>query len=79
MQKYRNKINFISNKLGPKGVNELEKISTAFYVTQKFPEKSVQDRAVALTNFKPHIPTNEAISAVNELDDIAQEATGFLN
>ncbi|MBN1902212.1 hypothetical protein JW926_12885 [Candidatus Sumerlaeota bacterium] len=69
------KINFISSRLGNKGVAELEKLGTALFVTLK--ERQLVDaskRAQRINSIKPHISLEEATTAIREVDQIIHEA-----
>ena len=67
------KISFVANKLRDRGVYELEKLATALYVTLSSEDASIQQRANAICKVKPHIPSNEALAAIEELDGIRAE------
>jgi uncharacterized protein YwgA len=71
-KRYAKQIEFVAQKLGPKGVSDLERISTALYATlEGWPE---QDRAERIIELKPHVTPQEARQAVNELDSIRNNA-----
>lgn len=71
---HNNSIAFVAEKLGAKGVNELECVATALYVTQQAEsDASVETRADLLTRLKPHIPTESATAAIKEVDHIIEE------
>ena len=73
--KYQESIEFIVERLGGKGVIELERLATAFYVSNRLEEgKSVFIRANRVTKLKPHIPPEKARDAVREVDRIASAA-----
>lgn len=74
LQKYDRPITFVAEKLGTKGVDELERVATAFFVTEH--EKRDTDakaRARILTDLKPHITADAALAAVVESDGIQSE------
>ena len=72
MAKYEGSIAFVVEKLGGKRVVELERLGTAFFVTNRLKEgKSVFVRANKVTELKPHITTEKARDAVGEVDRIA--------
>ena len=68
-------IEFVAEHVGSRGVAELERLSTALYVSLKNWEASVQDRAEALHTLKPHVPMDLALAAVRTLDEFRREAT----
>lgn len=75
LEKYDDKISFVAEKLGNKGVADLERLATALYVTQRAGiGPSIDDRAAKLTALKPHIGRDDALSAVIEVDQVIEEA-----
>jgi hypothetical protein len=79
LAKYENCIFFVAEKLGGKGVAELERLATAFFVTESLGEDSpVTERAQELNRLKPHISEESAAFAIEEIDKIKQEAVGCL-
>lgn len=70
--KYEKQIGFIAEKLGSKGVVDLERLATAYYVTLKTPEDTSEERAAAIIKLKPHISFESAKQAVHQVD-------GFIN
>lgn len=76
--KYRQKIDFVAEQLGEKGVQELEQLATAIYVTLKDSNGvAAKERARELNRLKPHIEIEEALQAVNEADRILREASSM--
>lgn len=64
-------IDAIAAFFGGRGVDELEKISTAWYVTEALgQEATVGSRAKRLTEHKPHVALSEAEKAVAESDQL---------
>jgi hypothetical protein len=75
LDEYGNRISFVADKLGRKDVAELERLATAFYITEELgPYASVEERAGRLTEVKPHIPRNLAAAAVTSVDSVIAEA-----
>jgi len=68
---YGEKIEFISEFLGEKGVVELERLTTALYVSTF---ETTEDRAVRVNALKPHISIEKAHSAVSEIDKMISSA-----
>ena len=65
------------NKLGPKSVTELERLATALFLKQRVEAGvSIDDRSKQLTELKPHILLESAKAAVEEVDQIIEEAQG---
>ena len=80
LEKYDDSITFVAGKLGNKGVTDLERLATAFYVTQRAEAgASVDERIEKLTQLKPHIPSESARAAVEEIDLIIEEAQGHFD
>lgn len=75
---YEDGIEFAAKAAGSKGVMELEKLATALYVRIKQMEQgvqaSVEDAAQRLVELKGHIPIREAMEAVEEIDQLQEEA-----
>lgn len=73
--KYEPAITFVADRLGDKGVVELEQLSTALYVTRELGEgSSVNDRAKLLVGYKPHVSLDAAQAAVRTVDEIIAAA-----
>jgi uncharacterized protein YwgA len=74
MQQYAKEIDFVAERLGSKGVVDLEKLATALYVTEKLGENATaEQRAKQIHVYKPHVSESEALEAVNEYDQIARD------
>ena len=76
IKKYAPRSGFVAEKLGKKGVTELERLGTALYVTNN-PDRDVKDRALCIQALKPHISKEQAREAVKEVDAISKEAEKF--
>ena len=74
LEKYGTAVAFVANRLSNKGVSELERLATAFYVNLREDKTSVDERATRLTELKPHILQEEAKGAIQAIDKIAEEA-----
>ena len=57
-------VRFVNNR----GVAELERLSTALYVTVRNEEESIESRARRIHELKPHVSVELATEAVEELD-----------
>jgi hypothetical protein len=74
-QRFAPQVGFVAEKLGNKGVVELEQLATALYVRLKEDaETTVEERAARINELKPHISEAEARRAVGEVDRICAEA-----
>ena len=78
IEKYAKQIEFIAEIFGGKGIQWLERVCTAFYVTCEFErQKKPSDkekRAEQLKKYKPHIPEEFIDQAIDEIDSIRQQA-----
>ena len=54
--------------VGKRGVAELERLSTALYVSISHSEESVESRAYRINKLKPHVSLETARQAIQELD-----------
>jgi len=71
MERYGAALDWVADRLGDRGVSELERLATALWVTRELPEDStVADRAAALTSVKPHVSSQDAAEAVGEIDEM---------
>ena len=78
-EKYKRQIDFVVKTFALKGVAELERLATAFYVTREHEEKqNVEWRAEYIHNLKPHISLEEARLAVEKIDSLRLEAEELL-
>jgi hypothetical protein len=76
IKKYDQGISFVAEKLGSKGVADLERLATALFVTQRAGDTaSVQERAAKITALKPHVSLDHATAAVKEVDCIIDESS----
>lgn len=68
LQRYRGELDWIADALGAKGVMELERLATAMWMTREQEGASVRNRAEALVQIKSHIPLDDAVASVEEID-----------
>lgn len=77
---YDDCIVFVAEKLGNKGVADLERLATAFYVTEGVgTDRPADERAEELIRLKHHITPGDALSAIAEIDKILNEAGEHIN
>lgn len=77
--KYKRHIDFVVKTFALKGVAELERLATAYYVTKEQGEKqSVEWRANYIHSLKPHVSLEEARLAVEKIDSLRLEAEELL-
>ena len=74
LERYRPAISFVARKFGKHGVKELEKISTALYVTKERSGQGCEARARRVIELKPHITYDEAEEAGQSVDEMFREA-----
>ena len=68
-------ISFVAKRLGGKGVAELERLATAFYVTSELgSDAAVEERALLLHERKPHVEQEQARIAVEQIDIYLRDA-----
>jgi hypothetical protein len=70
IKKYESHIEFIAGIINNKGVKDLEKLATAFYVRNTCGKLTLDEQARKLHEFKPHITEEESRQAVREIDGI---------
>jgi len=76
---YDASINFVAERLGAKGVADLEGLATALYVTQHSGGCwSLDQRSRQITEIKPHISYEDARSATEEVDCYIRQAKEIL-
>ena len=73
---FTDQIKFVADELGEEPVVELERLATAWFVTVKHPADP-EERARTVNTLKPHITLEEARSAIQRVDDIAERAKKF--
>jgi hypothetical protein len=77
--RYRQAVGFVARTFGGRGVSELERLATAWYVTREVQgAATVEDRARRLHELKPHVAFIEAKEAVAEVGRIEGDARRFL-
>jgi hypothetical protein len=69
--KYISRVRFVADEFWDKGVAELERLATAFFLAEHEGLNDVERRATRLVEIKPHISLIEARSASVEMDRIA--------
>lgn len=76
VSRFTDQIKFVADELGEEPVVELERLATAWFVTVKHPADP-EERARTVNTLKPHITLEEARSAIQRVDDIAERAKKF--
>lgn len=72
--KYQDKINFIAQKLGDKGVVDLERLATALFVIKKHAGEDVSALSGTITDLKPHVTPEQARTAVEQVKEMLAAA-----
>jgi uncharacterized protein YwgA len=70
----QNEIEFVAQRLGSKGVADLERVATALYVRKRMGTAGASERAKKITALKPHVSLLDAQAAVREVDEMFMEA-----
>lgn len=73
VKRYSRELDFVADNLGDKGVGELERMGTAWYVMQEKPDADIQSRAEYLNELKPHVSVQDALHALREVERIKEE------
>ena len=70
---YKRQINFVANVVSNRQAHELEGLSTALYISQKYPDEKPQQWVERINKLKPHIPPKEAHRYIDEIRRIQRE------
>jgi len=74
IERFEREMGFIAVRVGAKRVTDLERLATALYLTPTAePGVKLEERASELHRLKPHIPLQQARSAVETIDDWLRE------
>lgn len=71
--RFSTRIAYIAERMATRGVAELERLGTALYVFREAPNRPAEDQVQRITELKPHIPTNLARAAVDEIRSFLSE------
>lgn len=75
LKKYSPMVKFVADKIGDKGVAELERLATALYVTRQINKDcNIESRAQCIHLLKPHVSLNEARDAVRLIDNLINQS-----
>ena len=75
--RYERQVEFVAGELADKGVAELERLATAFFIVDTEGLDHVEDRATRLVQIKPHISLPEALSASREVSVLIKRSQPF--
>jgi uncharacterized protein YwgA len=73
ISRFRQKIDFVAEELGGKGVSDLEKLATALFVIKNEPDRCAGDRADRIHELKPHVTVFEAQLAIKAVEKMMSE------
>jgi len=74
IEKYHRINEFVSSWLAASDVTQLEKLATAYFVTQRNPREPLMERAKRISGLKPHVDLVAAEEALKTIDEKRQEA-----
>lgn len=74
LDEYEARIQFLATELGAKDVSALEKVAIGYYIGQKLPQASPDERAKELGKIKPHVTEECAVNAIAEVNTIISHA-----
>ncbi len=74
LERYQDKIDFIAETLGDKGVTELERLATALYVIKELREENVRIISERIRELKPHITPEQAREAAEKVKEMIATA-----
>ena len=79
IKRYKKPIQFIADKIDAKGVLDLERLTTALYVTrQTGRDSSIEERVDKFIDLKPYFSSSEASSAFEIVDQMIEESKGIV-
>ena len=67
-------IKFVADELSDKGVAELERLATAFFIVDREGVRQIGPRAQRLVDRKPHISPQEARAACEQVDRLIERS-----
>jgi hypothetical protein len=76
--RYMKQVTFVADELSDKGVAELERLATAFFIANREGVRQIGRRAQRLVDLKPHISLSEARAACEQIDRMSERALPFV-
>ncbi len=73
-KRYENAIRFVAREMSQNDTRTLERLSTAFFLQNKYPEQSDDQIARWINKLKPHITIASASDAIRKVKEIQQAA-----
>jgi hypothetical protein len=75
MERYGPALDWVADRLGDRGVMDLERLATALWVTRELGrEMPVANRAARVHDVKPHVTMPDAADAIREVDEMLAAA-----
>jgi hypothetical protein len=75
MARYEGHLEWITSRLGNRGVEGLEGLALALWVTRQMDEhSSAEERAAAVIELQPHLSAGAATESVEQIDELIGEA-----
>ena len=72
LKKFKNRIDFVAEALGNKGVAQLERLATALHVMINTDLETPDSRSQYINKLKPHVSLDLALAAVHDVDELAE-------
>jgi len=72
--RYLTQIQFVADELSDRGVAELEKLTTAFFIAHREGVDDVEERAQRLVELKPHISLSDAYWASEQINRLIERS-----
>ncbi len=69
IERHKKAIDFAVENLGHRGVKQLEPLATALFFAVNEGDQSIDARVTRIRDVKPHIPDEDARSAVKQIDE----------
>jgi hypothetical protein len=76
LTRYAGDLDWIADVLNRRGVVELERLATAMWMTRHHEGSTAERRAEALVEVKPHFSFEQALAAVEEIDQLISSPPG---
>jgi hypothetical protein len=70
---YKDKIFFVAERLGDKGITDLERFATALHVYKEKISNKIDDQARRIHDIKPHITLKSAKEAIADIKEMYKE------
>lgn len=77
VSRYHDRVTFVAEEIGDKGVADLERLSTAFYVASREGIMDPDERANRVVDLKPHVTLPDARAASAEVYRLIKRAHWF--